>query len=63
MMMNEFGKTPAELKLPPPLPQTPSSIINANKMKKSLQKKAKNSPRKIWNNETKTKDVRTHSSD
>lgn len=65
MMMNRFGKTSAELKLPSPASPTPSSTINVkqNGKKKHLQKKTKNSPRKIWNNETKTEDVRMHSSE
>lgn len=62
MMMNRFGKTPADLKLPSPLPlQALPVLLMQNKMKKLLQKEAENSPRKIWNNETETEDVRTHS--
>lgn len=64
MMMNRFGKTPADLKLPSPLPlQALPVLLMQNKMKKLLQKEAENSPRKIWNNETETEDVRTHSSE
>lgn len=64
MMMNRFGKTPADVKLPSPLPLQPLPVLlMQNKMKKHLQKEAENSPRKIWNNETGTEDVRTHSSE
>lgn len=64
MMMNRFGKTPADMKLPSPLPLQPLPVLlMQNKMKKHLQKEAENSPRKIWNNETGTEDVRTHSSE
>lgn len=66
MMMNQFGKTPADLKLPfpPPSPLQPLPVLlMQNKTKKQLQKEAENSPRKIWNNETETEDVRVHSSE
>lgn len=66
MMMNQFGKTPADLKLPfpPPSPLQPLPVLlMQNKTKKQLQKEAENSPRKIWNNETEAEDVRAHSSE
>lgn len=59
MMMNWFGKAPAEFRFPfPPTSKPLPVLLMQNKTEKKNTEKAKNSPRKVWNNETKSEDVR-----